>query len=124
MTGGERVRDRIQAHGDGVALAGDERLRPLVAVAVGEVEQAAGDEQRGAVRGDVAQPYADESRRPVARERQHHLGEAEDLDALCERLGGVAERDAVLGSLVEGGIARARRSRTRRPRRLPPRRSR
>ena len=60
--------------------AGLERLRVLVAVAVGEVEHAARDEQRGAVGRHVAQPRGELRHRPVALELELHARVAEQLD--------------------------------------------
>ena len=50
-----------------------------------EVEHPARDEQRRAVRGDVAQPDRDEGPLLVGGEVERDLGEAEDLEPLVER---------------------------------------
>jgi hypothetical protein len=42
MTLWERVGDRLQRHARAIALAGDHRLDVLVAVAVGQIQQAVG----------------------------------------------------------------------------------
>ena len=104
--GVEGVRDRAEAHDDLVAASRLERLGRLVGVAVGEVEEAAGDEQRRARRRDVADAHRAESERPVGSERELRLGEAEDLHPLGQRLRREAERTPVLGPLVAGVVAR------------------
>ena len=78
----------------------------LVAVAVGEVEQAAGDESGSAVRRDVAEAYADERPRAVGGEGELGLREAQDLELLVERGRGEAEREPVLDALVGGELLR------------------
>ena len=54
----------------------------LVRVAVGEVEEAACEQQRRAVGCDVAEPHGDERERLVGRQLEHRGGAAEQLEAL------------------------------------------
>src|SRR5439155_19287053 len=93
-------------HAHLVAASRLERARLLVALTVAQVEQAACDERRGPVRGDVAEANGDERLGAVGRERQLELGEAEQLQPLGERLAGEGERQAVLGALVDRQIPR------------------
>jgi hypothetical protein len=100
VAGGERVGDGLQRelHRDG--LAGHERLRAVVAVAVAQVEDAARDEGGGAVRRDVAQARDDERGRPVGGEVQPQPRDAEQLHGLLERRGVEGQRPCVLSALV------------------------
>ena len=57
MPGRQRVGNGVQAHPHRVVLPRLERQRMLVTLAVGQVEQAARDKQRGAGRGDVTEAH-------------------------------------------------------------------
>ena len=90
-----------------VALAGLERIGAVVAVAVGEVEQPARDQQRGAVGRHAAEAHGHQRARPVGRQLQLQLGEAQDLERLGERREVERERALVLGALVARPVALA-----------------
>ena len=62
-------------------------LGTRVAVAVREVQEAAGDERRDAVGSDVAEAHGDERRAGGRRRARAHLGEAEKLEPLVEGVG-------------------------------------
>ena len=81
MTRREGVCDRSQPHDDLVAAPRLERLGRFVRVAVREIEEAAGHEQRRARWRDVAEPDGAQGERPVGGERELRLGEAEDLQS-------------------------------------------
>ena len=114
MSGRHGLGDRVEADADVVAAPRLERPRLIVAVAVGQVEQAAGHEQRRSLGGDRAQAHRHQRARPVGRQRQLDLREAEDLERLLERLEREGHRALVLGALlgrpVPGAAVRAPRA--------------
>ena len=88
--GPEAVAAAVEPQHDVDRLAGRERRDGLVAVAVGEVEQAARHEQRLAAGRDVADARGDERVGLIGRDAQPQLGEAERLDASLS--GGVSKQ--------------------------------
>ena len=104
MAGRDRVADRVEPHLDEVALAWLQLLGLLVAVPVGEVQEAPRDEGRRSVRPEVAQPDGDEGERLVRGHFEMGHREPEDLDRLGERLGVEAQGLAVLGALIRRGV--------------------
>ncbi len=88
-----------------VAPAGRERRGLGMAVTVGEVEHAVGDERRGAVGRDVAEARDDEGLGPVGAELERRDRRAQDLEALGERRAVEAQGRAVVEALVRRQIA-------------------
>src|SRR6185312_4912063 len=74
----EGMRDDVERHRDLVAAPRLERLRALVALAVGQIQDSTRDEKGRAVRRDVAEAYGDERQRPVDLQLEYHLRMAED----------------------------------------------
>ena len=72
----------------------------FVAVAMRQVEQAVGNERRGAVRRDVLQPGGDHRRRLVEAISRVTTAAPNISSALPERLGVEADRATVVGALV------------------------
>ena len=105
MSGGEGVGDVIQLHLDPVEDTRLERLRRLVTVAMGQIEQPVGHQGRGAVGLYVVQPDREQRVRLVGREIELHDRGAQDLGARGERRGVEDERPAVFGTLVERHLA-------------------
>ena len=112
MAPGDAARDVVQLQGDLVEAARLQRRGMLVAVAMGEIERPIGDERRGAVRRDIAEPRGEMSLRPIGGQCQPQLRRAQDLDILRQGRRIEAEGAGVLDPLVEGQIgALARHSR-------------
>ena len=86
---------------------GNERRRLLVALAVGEIEEAAGHECRRAVGCDVAQAGGHECEWTIRADEHMDSRHAEDLHRLAQGLAVEAQRAAVLASLVGGRVDRA-----------------
>jgi len=97
---GKGVRHVVELNPYPVAAPGLERLRFRVALAVGQVEDAVGDERRLAVPTDVAKTRHDEGVRPVGADLQVGDRRAQDLEALGERRGLEADRRPVVELLV------------------------
>ena len=108
MSGFEHVRRRIQLDGRRDGIAGRERLRRLVRVAVRQVQDPARDHRRASVGRDVAELRGDERHGNGRGDRELHAGTAHDLDVLGDRPV-VDERERLVGPLVPGDAEGERR---------------
>ena len=106
VAGRHGVGGRLHRHAHRDRLAGDQRHDPVVTLAVGEVEQAARDQRRAAVRSDVAQAHGDQRLRAVGLQLEHGGRVAEQLEPLLERLEVPAQRRAVLQTLIARQVGR------------------
>ena len=86
-------------HGFG-AGTGHQRFGELMAVAVGEVQQAIGNARRAPVGRHVVEAGADQRLRLVAREGECHRGRAKNFEALRQRFGDEYQRAAVILALI------------------------
>ena len=78
----------------------------LVALPVGEVQQAVGDPRGRAVRGDVGEPRRDQRHGTIHGDLEVGHGRAEDLEPRRERIGVEGERAGVLEPLIQREIRR------------------
>ncbi len=105
MAGQKSVAEVVELDGDAVALAGLQRLRLAMPVAMREIERPIADTGRGAARRHVAEPHANERQRPVDCELERRLRRAQELEALGQRLGIEDERVAVILALIGRHVA-------------------
>ena len=117
VTRGNRVRREVEGDAPLVASSGLQHGRLLVALAVCEVEEPAGDQRRRPVREDIAEAYADERLWAVDRERKDRLGEAEELEGAP---GAVRSRRRAKARRPAAGRRRGRPTGLPRTRRPPP----
>ncbi len=101
MPGREAVACAVEPQRDLEHLSGCDRLGGGVPVAVGQVEDAAGHEQRLARRRHVAQPRGDERLGLIGGDAQRQLREAQRLDRVAQRGRVEAQREGVVLALVE-----------------------
>ena len=106
MAGGERLREVVELEPHPVAPARLERRGVLVALPVGEVEQAVADARGGPVGGDVGETRGEERHGPVDGELELGHGRAQELEPLGQGIGVEGEGAAVLEPLVERQVRR------------------
>ncbi len=119
MPGRNRVSGRLQRDAYEHRLADRHRDRAVVALAAAQVEQPARDQRRGPVGRDVAHANRYERPRLLDAQLERRLALAQQLDPLLEGRAVPAQRGAVIGTLVEREVRRARRRRPTRLRRCP-----
>src|SRR6185369_841943 len=98
------ARDVVQLQGDLIEAARLKRRGMLMAVTMGEIERPIGDERRGAVRRDIAEPRREMGLGAIGRQSEMHLRRAEDLDIRRQGRRIEAEGARVLDPLVEREI--------------------
>ena len=101
LTGRDAGAGRGERDRDGHHLAGHDGRRSANESAPGQVEEAAGEQRRGPVRGHRLEAHGDLRDRPVGSQPQVDDRDPRDQDRLLERLAGVDERASVVRALVQ-----------------------
>ncbi len=106
MPGQPAIAHGPQWHVDLLDPAGDQRLRVLVGMAVGEVEDARAHLGRGPVRCDVGEADDDRGDLGVGRQVEDRLGEAEGIERSVQGFGGIGQAERLVGAQVAGEAVR------------------
>ena len=102
----QHVPDRVELDHHLLGLPRHQRRWTLIRFKVAEVQDLPRDQLGGAVREHLAEAHADQRQRPVGRERQRHLREAQHVQVAFQRRRVERQRHAVVGALVVGVVGR------------------
>ncbi len=102
----EGVGTSVEPGGGGEALAGNQRFRMLVTVAMRQVEQSPTHEQGGTIRSHVAEASGEQSIGLIAGQRDRDLRIPQNLHSRSQRFGGEAQRLRIRWTLIAGHVPR------------------